>query len=296
MPESIKDTQFMGIKIHDSRILDFGRIAGEQFFGISGLAYDANREVLYMLNDRGRLFSFQIALKEKQLHLLKPISSCRLKDSEGKKLLKPKSDSEGIAIVSKGDEKSLWVSFERSPRIMQFSIDGKAVKNPLLNLPSELQNIKSYQGTNGALEALTYHPKFGFLTTPEFPLKGQKSGYQGIYNINGEVCKFAKDDFDNAVTEFEMMPDGNLLALQRNFSFKDFSTVIILKKISLERTITGRCSSKNIAVMKSDDGWNLDNFEGLTHYKDNIYFMISDDNNNLLQNTILTIFEIVDPK
>jgi hypothetical protein len=44
--------------------------------------------------------------------------------------------------------------------------------------------------------------------------------------------------------------------------------------------------------MKTDDGWNLDNFEGLTHYKDNIYLMISDDNGFFLQSTILTMFEI----
>ena len=134
------------------------------------------------------------------------------------------------------------------------------------------------------------------MTTAEFPLKDQKSGYQGIFNSDGEVCKFKKDYFDNAVTEFEIMPDNNLLVLQRDFEKKTFKISITLKKVYLDEIIDGICSTKNLAVMKSDAGWNLDNFEGLTHYKDNIYFMISDDNGFFLQDTILTMFEVVDLK
>ncbi len=46
----------------------------------------------------------------------------------------------------------------------------------------------------------------------------------------------------------------------------------------------GVCRSKNLAVFKSSDGWDLDN----------IYLMISDDNGNMFQKTILTMFEILD--
>lgn len=286
----------MKVKILDSRILDFGRIDGERFYGISGLAYDQNRDVLYMLSDRGRLFSFRVQILENQIKALKPISGHRLKDRHGKKLLKPKSDSEGMAIIQEGDKKSLLVSFERYPRIIKFGVDANAQKDSRFKLPKILQDIKQYQGTNGALEALTYHPKLGFLTTSEFPLKGEKEGYQGIYNAAGEVCKFKKDYFDNAVTEFEMMPNGNLLVLQRDFDPTDFSITITLKKIIVDVVIKGICESENLAVMQSSAGWNLDNFEGLTHYKNNLYLMISDDNNNIFQNTILTLFEIVDPK
>ncbi len=295
-PDSITDGKFMGIKILDSRLVDISRVDGEKFYGISGISYDEKHDVLYALNDRGRLFHFRILVKDNKIKDLKPISGHRLYDEHGRKLLKPRSDSEGLALIQNGDQKALLVSFERYPKIMKFDIFGHGTKNQTITLPTRLKNIKNYQGKNGALEALTYHPEYGILTTAEFPLKDQKSGYQGIFNSDGEVCKFKKDYFDNAVTEFEIMPDNNLLVLQRDFEKKTFKISITLKKVYLDEIIDGICSTKNLAVMKSDAGWNLDNFEGLTHYKDNIYFMISDDNGFFLQDTILTMFEVVDLK
>lgn len=291
-PDSITDGKFMGIRILDSRLVDVSRIDGEKFYGISGIAYDENRDVLYALNDRGRLFSLRVVVKDNEILELKPIGGYRLKDEYGRKLLKPRSDSEGMTLVSDGDRKALLISFERYPKIMKVDVHGKGYKKQKITLPKRLQNIKNYLGTNGALEALTYHSKYGILTTAEYPLKDQKYGYQGIFNLDGEVCKFKKDYFGNAVTEFEIMPDNNLLILQRDFDMKNFKVNIILKKIYLDKITDGICKAKNLAVMKSDEGWNLDNFEGLTRYKDNIYFMVSDDNGFFLQDTILTMFEV----
>ncbi len=291
-PDSVKNGNFMGIKILDSRIINISRIDGEKFYGISGIAYDENRDILYALNDRGRLYSLRMIVKDNEIKALKPISGYRLKNEYGRKLLKPRSDSEGLALIKDGDKKALLVSFERYPKIMKFDVYGNGYKKQNITLPKRLKNIKNYQGTNGALEALTYHLKYGILTTAEFPLKDQKEGYQGIFNLEGEVCKFKKDYFDNAVTEFETMADGNLLILQRDFNKRNFKIQITLKKVYLNEIENGVCKAKNLAVMKSDEGWNLDNFEGLTHYKDNIYLMISDDNGFFLQNTILTMFEV----
>ena len=291
-PDSVKDGNYMGIKVLDSCIVDINRVDGEKFFGISGLEYDEKSDILYMLSDRGRLFTFKISLKDTKINSLKPLHGYRVKDRFGRKFLKPHSDSEGLALV--GDE--LLISFERYVRILRTNLKANGYKKKSIKLPKRLKNIKNFQGINGALEALTYHPKYGILTTGEFPLKGQDDGYQGIYNLTGEICKFKKDYFDNAVTGFETMNDGNLLILQRDFNKREFKTQITLKKLYLDEIKNGICKTKNLAVMKSDDDWKLDNFEGIAHYKNNIYFMISDDNNFFLQKTILTMFEVVESK
>lgn len=297
-PNELINKKFMDIRILDSKIIDISQIDGESFYGISDIAYDTNRDVLYALNDQGRLFNFRIAVKDEEIVDLKPISGYRLKNRFGKKLLKHKRDSEGMVLVSDGDKKSLLISFERYPKILKFNLKGEGMqeKKRKLTLPERLKNIRNYQGKNSSLEALTYHPKYGILTAAEFPLKKQKNGYQGIFNADGEVCKFQKDFFDNAVTEFEMMSDGNLLVLQRSVSFRSFSFDTMLKKVYLNEIKDGICRSKNLAILKSHQGWNLDNFEGLTHFKDNIYLMISDDNGNFFQKTILVMFEVLDPK
>jgi len=294
-PNSVKDGKFMSIQILDSKIVDISRVDGEKFYGISGLAYDENRDILYALNDRGRLFTLRVVVKDNKIVDLKPIAGYRLKDEHGRKFLKHKSDSEGLAIINDGDKKALLVSFERYPRIMKFDVYGNGEKTEII-LPKRLKDIKNFLGPNGALEALTYHPKYGYLTTGEYPLKDQIYHYHGIFNKDGEVCKFKKDYFGNAVTEFELLNDGNLLVLQRDIALKDFHVNILLKKVYLDDIKNGICKSRNLAVMKSDDGWELDNFEGLTHYKDNLYFMISDDNGNFFQKTILTMFKVLDSK
>lgn len=287
------------ITIHDTVILTPGDIDGEAFFGISALSYDANRDILYLLGDRGRLFTFRIVLKAHTISSVQPIRGYRLKDVNGKKLLKPYSDSEGMAMLSEKDKKVFYISFEQHVRIEKYDIQGRGLMpNPLekLKLPKLLQDARHFQDTNGALEGLTYHEKYGYLAAAEYPIKGQKAGYHGIYNPDGEVCRFQKTSSDNAVTGLETMPDGNLIVLQRAFSFKDFSTVITLKKVSLETIENGICEAKDLIRMESDKGWNLDNFEGITHYKDNLYLMISDDNGNPFQKTLLTLFEVQVPK
>jgi hypothetical protein len=295
-PDTMVDGKYQGIRILDTIEVKFSKIDGENFYGISSLAYDENRDILYMLNDRGRLFTTRLVVKDERMTFLKPVSAYRLKNSHGRKILKPRSDSEGMTLLSFGDKKEILISFERQPRIERFDTTGNGYGKKGIKLPKRLRERKNYQGKNGMLEALTYHPKYGILTTAEFPLKDQIYPYQGIFNSDGEVCKFKKDYFDNAVTEFETLKDGNLLILQRDFDKKNFKIAITLKKLYLDTIKDGICKVKNLAVMKTDDGWNLDNFEGLTHYKDNMYLMISDDNGFFLQNTILTMFEIVDMK
>ena len=52
------------------------------------------------------------------------------------------------------------------------------------------------------------------------------------------------------------------------------------------------CEIQTVVSLSGSDGWALDNFEGLTHYDKDQYLMISDNNNNPLQNTVLVLFEL----
>jgi hypothetical protein len=51
---------------------------------------------------------------------------------------------------------------------------------------------------------------------------------------------------------------------------------------------------KEIAHFNSREGWSIDNFESVTRYKENSYFMISDDNESSFQKTVLIYFKILD--
>jgi hypothetical protein len=284
-PAHIKDGNFMKIKILDSKELATPMVDGLKFCEISDIAYDANDDIFYALSDKGNLFWLKIEIKKKTLLSVKILASKALRDKQGRVLRGDRGDSESLALV----DDAILVSFERNPRILKY--DKKLRYQKTLPLPQPLSHISSYRGKNDALEALTYSQKHGYIVTSEYPLKGQKGAYHDIYTSKGKRCGVKLLDKGHAITEMEMMPDGNLLLLLRKFTLRDFSFESALMKVSLDAK-DGVCESEMLAWMSSKNGWKIDNFEGLTHLKDNLYLMISDDNNNPFEKTILTLFEI----
>ncbi len=285
-PDFVKDGDYMGIKILDSKVLASDRVDGLKFCEISDIAYDKTKGILYALSDKGRLFTLSIMIENKKIKSLKALSSKVLRGLNGKKLFGTYKDSEGLALV--GD--SLLVSFERKPRILRY--DNTFTPPKMLPLPAPLNDIKNYRSKNKALEALTYNEKYGYITTAEYSLKGEKRGYHDIYTSKGKLCKVKIADSKVAITEMEMMPDGSLLLLLRKFILHSFTFETTLLKVDLEGAKEGVCQSEVLAWMSTKDGWAIDNFEGLTYLGDNLYLMISDNNNNPFEKTILTLFEI----
>jgi hypothetical protein len=81
--------------------------------------------------------------------------------------------------------------------------------------------------------------------------------------------------------------------LERAWAGIKKALVISLSEIDLDHCGGKKqCSVKRIAIFSSEDGWLLDNFEGLAHYKNGNYFMVSDDNESAFQSTLLILFQI----
>ena len=285
-PAFVKEGAYMGVKILDSKVLEIDKVDRMPFFGISDLAYDAKEDIFYALSDRAKLFTLDIEIKDKHIVAIKALSGKPLKDKNNRNLWGKYTDSEGLVY----HDKRLFISFERAPRIISYTRDGTKPKTE--QLPKILQDINHYQGRNDALEALTWLPNYGLVTTSEYPLRGTRKGYHDIFTQKGKHCAIKPVEKGMGITEFEAMADGNLLVLSRRFDFKSFSFQIALQKVFWENPKAGICESKVLFWMDSKEGWNIDNFEGLTHYKDNLYIMITDDNNNPFEKTIVTLFEI----
>ena len=285
-PDFVKDGNYMGIKILDSKVLTLARVDGLKFCEISDITYDKSRDIFYALSDKGRIFKLAIEIDEKKIKSVKALSGDALKDSKGRKLFGKSKDSEGLALVGN----SLLVSFERKPRLLLY--DDKIHLQKEISLPKPLRDIKNYRGKNHALESLTYDKKYGFITAPEYPLRSQKKGYHDIYTKDGKLCTVKIEDKKHAITEIEMMPDGNLMLLTRKFSLRSFDFETMLLKVDIKNRKNAVCQSEILAWMSTKENWHIDNFEGLTHLHDNLYMMVSDDNNNPFEKTILTLFEV----
>jgi hypothetical protein len=281
-----KETKQDKITILEEKSLSLPRKNGIPFEGVSDLAFDKKTSKLYMVGDRGYLYKFDIKITPKKIEKLKYLDALHIKTPKGK-VIKP--DIEGLTIDSKN---RLIASFERKPRVKILNRDGKLIKN--IKLPKILRAKYRYRGRNKMLEAVCFHPKYGILTSTEYPIRKYKKRFQTIYSLKGKKWHFLTQKYKHsAVTAIEVMDDGNILVLERAYNGLTKPFFITLKKIYLNR-----CNKKNIcktevlATLSSKDGWGYNNFEGLTRVGKNRYLMVSDNNGHYFLSTVLAYFRV----
>jgi len=279
------------IRFLDQKVLQYSQIDGLKFSEISDLAYDPSTHRLYMISDEGILFVFN-ARFGKKIEVLEPIKAVPLLKKGGKVFKKWRRDSEGMTLDGR---KRLLISFEGKPKIGWFHKNsekmGQRIKKYLL--PKVLRNSKAYRSRNKSLEALAWHPRYGVLTAAEWPLKHDDKKRQTIYSLNGRRWHFkAGPEPKSAISAMEVTDRGNLLVIERSYTGLLDPFVVTLKLIYLDRCKKGWCPSKVLLKMDSHKGWDVDNFEGLTKVGKYHYVMISDDNNNFFQKTLLIYFEV----
>lgn len=276
------------IKILDQKEIILESIDGIRFAEASDLAYDAKAQRLYVVGDKGVLYVFDALFSDK-IETLSPLHAYRLTKEKGKHFRK-KVDSEGLDFDRRGE---LLVSFERRPKIGSFTLTGQRIAKH--KLPNPLNNKKQYRSRNKMLESVALHPQYGILTISEFPLKQHKLRYQTLYALSGKQWHFlAEPEQKSAVTAIAVMDDGNILILERAYTTLTEPRYTTLKKLYLDRCNTGLCQTEILAKMNSASGWMIDNFEGLTRVAAHRYLMVSDDNNNFFQRTLLVYFEVIE--
>jgi len=279
-------TALPGLKILDEKYLDFDTIDGVSFHEISDLTYRPQRQMLYLLSDKGALFTFRARFDTQAT--LSPLHGYRLTSPSGKRLPKRRRDSEGLTHDANG---TLYVSFERTPRVAIVSTTGQVGTS--LPLPKHLRSPRQYRKPNQQLEALAWHPKYGWIVAKERPPRGTKKIDQALYALSGRTWHFHAEDLPhNAVTAIEVMDDGNILVLERSFDKKNLRITITLKKVYLDTIRHGQCRTEILASLRTDDGWLLDNFEGLARVAPHRYVMVSDDGHKFYEKTLLIYFEV----
>ena len=294
--------RFMSIRLLGTLSIPDDPVDSIRVDELSGLAWDEDEQILYALSNRGKLFHLKPTFSHGQLQDVRVKAAFRLRTHWGKKLKKKRRDAEGLSLANgnngkKGDSR-LLISFERIPRIAWFN--NKGYQEDSLALPPPLNDVTQYESKNHGLESVTINPKYGIITAPEIPLPGT-SGTR-LYSLSGKQWQIP--DFpipDNAIVGMESTPNGDLLLLERAFSSVFSPVVISLHKIHLAddcqvssgKKSTKTCSEQTIAIFSSTKGWNVDNFEGLTHHRKNRYFIVSDNNRFWMQRTLLSYFEVL---
>ena len=296
-PEGFQGNEFMKLRLQGSLAISGARVKGLPVVELSDLAWDADANTLYAISDDGYLYQMKLSIRENRLVKADIINATRLKGANKRALKGAANDPEGLSIrrASNGNptDAELLISFEGKSRVNRYDLAGNYLGD--VALPKHLLNRHNYRHGNKMLESVAIHPKHGVIVAAELPLKSNPVQQQSVYAQNGKVWNFPRFEApESSITALESLPNGDVLVLERAWSGLFSPLVISLRQLQVNRCDnTQQCSVKDLAVFSTGDGWNVDNFEGLTHLSGNQYLMVSDDNKSPLQQSLLVLFEIL---
>ena len=280
------------VEMLSSVILDDITIDGTRVTEFSALAWDEDENILYAVSDNGYLLHLRPVLDKGELSDVKLIEGYPLLDSQGNPLRGKLADSEGIAVRNERNnipgDTELYISFERVPRIIQYSNRGRYIQQ--IPLPAALARIENYRGENRSLESLLYHDTLGLLTGPELPLEKDSPGQLVVYSLDGHLWRvLAHDHVHGALVDLAAMDGGRIMLLERAYNGPLEGIIITLHCLD---PYDQRMTSE-IASLQSGGPMFNENFEGLAHLGNGRYLMISDDNNHPLMQTRLVYFRLI---
>ncbi len=266
--------------------------ANQPLMEFSGLAWGQDDSILYALSDRGYIVHLEPVFEDDQLTDVLLHGKYSLMDDSGKALKETLADSEGLALINANNgidnDTELVICFERSPRIGRYDVYGKWIADITIN--NTLANISHYEHVNKSLEAITEHPQFQFISASERPLKQTSNNLFAHDKINASEWEFETSNKDyGSLVGLTTLPDGNIIALERIFQNIFTGVTSVIHSIEFD---DNDIVQTQLISLKPADGVFNDNFEAISWHRDNRFFMISDDNDNLLQRSILIYFSI----
>ena len=290
------DESLEGVTLLGALRLSSQSIDGHGILGLSGLAWDEDEQRIYAISDRGALFHFKPTFEQGRLTGLHALAAYPLIGRRGRVLEESDADAEGLDVENAsngvmGDTK-LIVSFERKVRVVRFEPDGRAIE--AVKIPAHFRRTGPYRGSNASLEGVMVHPTLGIVASVERPPEGVSDNTVPLFSSAGRIWQYPLREVSNsALVAIESLPDGRAVTLERSHSAFFFPLRSTFRLIpSLEATTGGVLEVKTLIELNSAVGHNIDNFEGLARHRGNRFFVISDDNANPLQDTLLLYLEL----
>lgn len=262
-----------------------GVVPGE----LSGLAWDADEQLLYAVSDQGWVFHFELELTAGRLRPLRPVRAARLGGAADAGARARGRNAEGLALLNadngrRGDTE-LVVALEDGPQVLRYGPLGELLG--ALTLPPPLADRRAYRSNNSRLEAVAVHPRHGIVVAPQRPLAGEPAERHTLYAADGTRWSFAAHLGTGQIKAIEVAPDGRLVILERHGARR--GRHIVLRELHPARCdADGRCEAHELGGTADLRGG--DNFEGLAALADGSYLVVSDDGGDARERTVLLRF------
>jgi hypothetical protein len=210
---------------------------------------------------------------------------------------KVSTDAESVRLATSDGKETAFVSFEQTPAVRAYAGPDFSADTPTrLPLPDFVNHLPANRG----LEGLAISPANGplgdtMVLTAERALDASKNHRAFVLSgpMRGTFKIRRSDDYD--ISDAAFLPNGDLLILERRFSFSGGFGMRI-------RQIAGSDIRPNATVdgkvlIDAGDHYQIDNMEGLAVTQspsgETLLTVISDDNHTFLQRTLLLRFAIV---
>ncbi len=259
-----------------------------RFGGLSALAVTVDGQRMLALSDRGFRFSARLVYDERgDLAGVRGAEFATISGLDGRALSGLReADAESLAPGAEGE---IIVAFERWHRLWRY-FPGVAVPEPLPP-PIELEKAPR----NGGIEALTMLDDGSLLALTE--KYGAGDGTVGWISDEGgwSVLTYAtRDGF--WPTGAATLPGGDVVVVERRFTLRGGVAARLASIDSAAVRPGARLEGRVLAELRPP--LTVDNFEGVDARRgaggETLIYIVSDDNHNPLQQTLLMMFELME--
>lgn len=257
-----------------------------RFGGLSGLVISDDGARLTSITDTGLWFEGRLVYgADGALIGLTDAVMTPLRNASGQALSgKRASDSESLARAPDG---SLLVSFERDHRVLRYAAPGETGQP--VSLP--IQNIGSIRN-NGGMEAMEFlaDGRLLILTEDYFVTDGRLAGW--ISDGAGVAALTYPGNGYFKPTGLTRLPDGRMLVLERGYTAIGGPKA----RLMVIDPPGGGAIDDLTELARLQPPIQVDNYEGVaarvTDSGETLLYIVSDDNFNALQRTLLLMFAI----
>jgi hypothetical protein len=259
-----------------------------RFGGLSGLHITADGRRLTAVGDRGFWFQAELRYREGRLDSLQAPALNEIKNSHGERVKGKNKDAESIAAR---DGREMLVSFERRHRIWRYQSTTSRAEP--VAAPDDIRDLTN----NGGVEATTYSCD-GRLVLIAEKNKTRERHVQGwIQNNNGWESFTYNTVAGYRPTGAATLPNCQIMFLERSFSI--VAGVSVRVTVVDAATLRAGASITPREIARFDFPVLVDNFEGIAARRsstgETLVYILSDDNYNPLQRTLLLMFALTPP-
>ncbi len=257
------------------------------FGGLSGLALSRDGGRLLAVTDLGYLFSMTPVIDaEGRLTSVTDVSVAPLMGQEGRRLtgIKTAADAEAMTMTAEG---ALVVAFEHDHRLLIYDPDGTAPPRAI-PLPPEI----ALASPNGGIEGLTVLPDGRFFILTESLATGPETVAGWVGGEDGWAMFFYRRHDDFRPTGATATANGDIIVVERRFGLLSGQDTRIRRIAAGDLKQAEIVDSKILGELRVP--LLVDNFEGIVADPNAVdgpsLFLVSDDNFNPLQRTLLVKF------